>query len=347
MNYSLNSIVVFYVYLLLLSLIGIKANDKSKFVILIMQALSVSLFYGLRDISVGADTSNYVITYLEQQNWIDKGLVILNRVIYIFAKNNWKIYLFTISFVISINLVFAYKYIFKSAFKYVNLAYWSLYCMPYTILMNINIIRQGLALSFILLGIALIFVCKKKIGILIIALGCSIHYSMFIVCIGFLAFYYLKINYVIVILLIILSLTISLSGLAEIIIIQLPSFYIKHKFFSLLSNKTGISLLPKYLFYMLNYIIMLLFSTKIKDEIYHIINKFFGFLLLGSAISYISELSATRFLLSTDYLIPIIYLYPICFIKEKKIFALIYILFIITYFTYIITSYPLRTNLKI
>ncbi|WP_352418251.1 EpsG family protein [Proteiniborus sp.] len=346
MKYSLASVVAFYVYLLFLALIGMKVTDKKRVIILIMQTLSISLFYGFRDFSVGADTNNYVSIYLNQENWSEIGFILINRIIYTFAKNNWRAYLFTICFITSFNLAFAYKYIFKSAFKYVNLAYWSLYCMPYTILMSINIIRQGLALSFILLGISLLFVCKKKTGIVLIILGCSVHYSMIVVCAGFFIFYYLKFNYIIVILFIVLSLTISLSGFTESIIISLPNGYIKQKFINFLNRQTGINLLPKYLFYMFNYVLMVLFSTRVKDRIYRIINKLFGFLLLGSAITYISELTATRFLLSTDYLVPIIYLYPVKNIKEKRMYTIICILLVIIYFAFIITSFPLRTNFK-
>jgi hypothetical protein len=346
-SYSLSNIIIFYAYLLAISLIGIKVSDKSKNIILMIQVLSVSLFFGLRDASVGADTKIYISVYLNQQTWIDIGLVLINKIIFLFVKSNWKVYLFIICLISSLNMALTYKIIFRNSSKYINLAYWTLFCMPYTILMDINIIRQGLALSFFMLGISLLHISNRKIGIILIMLSCSIHYSMIIVALGFFLFLFLRINFAVSILLIIFSLLVSMSGITESIIKLLPDGYIRGRFLSFLSLEAGMGLLMKYLFYMGNYIIMLLISSRIKDRIYSYFSKLMSFFLVSSAFLYISDFTATRFLLSADYLIPLIYVYPLTKIKEKRIYLTIYLLFMVTYFIFIISSQSIRINLNI
>ena len=346
MGYSVITMVGFYLYLLVLAMIGTKVNDRKRIYILFFQVLSVSVFYGFRNESIGIDTPTYIKIYLNQQNWTEFGFYIINQIIYTLTKGNWQIYLFIICFITAFNMALFYKIIFKNNLKYINLAYWSLYIMPYTILMTINIVRQGLALSFLLLGLSLFGINKKKIGILLVIVSCSIHTSMVVLTIGLVLAWFLKPNYIISICLIITSLFISELGVIKSLVMYLPEGYIKSRYLGYFERETEISLLIKYIFYFCNYIFMILLASKNKDRTYNFLEKVVNVIMLTSAITYSSEVTSTRMILSMDYIIPLIFLYPMSTFKEQKIYLVIYLLLIILYFSYIIMSQSIRINLN-
>lgn len=338
MNYSYKCIYIFYLIFLILSLVSVRFSDKKRNLILIIQVIMVSLFFGLRNFTVGGDTKTYIDTYLNQETWIDIGMIIINKISYILFKSNWRIYLTIICLLTSINMAFIYKIIFKDLKKYVNVAYWALYCMPYIILMNINIIRQGLALSFLVLGLLLLYLNNKKIGIILIVFACLIHYSMFILMIGFALFLRLKISHLISVLMIIFLFVLSITGISKEIIMLFPDGYIKGRFINFMSLQTNIGLLIKFTFYFTNYIMMIFFSLKLKDRTYNFLSRFMSFLLVGTSFVYMSELTANRFLLSADFLVPIIYIYPMKIFKNQKIYLTLVIFLFIIYFWFSINS---------
>lgn len=338
MKYTLTSLILLNAILLLLSLFSIKRNNKVKVFVLVVQVVIISFFYGLRDIYVGADTDVYVSTYLNQSAWIDIGMRIINKLIFFVLNSNWKAYLVIINIITSINMAISYWIIFKNNKKYVNLGYWALFSMPYIILMQVNIIRQGLALSFVILGLLLINKSQKNTGWILVIFGCAIHYSMLPLVIGSLFFYKFKINAHTTIFFSILFLLMSLTGATKEVIDIFPDGYLKTRFFGFMAIDSGVGFLIKYLFYFISYIYMTLFISKLKDPTYYIFHKFMGFLILAASFLYSSEVVATRFLLSADFIIPIIYLFPHKIFKEKKSYISFFVVLISLYYFYVISS---------
>ena len=52
-----------YVFIIVLGILSLQENEKKKKVILAIQSISIGVFYGLRDISIGHDTIHYFAMY--------------------------------------------------------------------------------------------------------------------------------------------------------------------------------------------------------------------------------------------------------------------------------------------
>lgn len=349
MNYSIQILIIFYIYLLFLGLLGVKIKPNSRKYLLFVQILSVSIFFGLRNLGIGVDTINYYVVYINQYNWLDFGLTIINRIIYVFFGENYRIYLLIISFLTALNLGFFYYFIMNKDNKYLNFAYSSMFVFPYTILMFINVVRQGLAISFILLGMIVFIKLKRNtiLGFFLLIFGSLIHYSMIIPTFVFLLFLIFKVEHKTILISSFILVIFSYTELTQTILLNFPVQILRYRFLAVSSFEIGIGIVARYIFYVLIYLLAIYISKKINSNVNSLTSKIIGIFVFVSSMVFFSDLVSSRYLIAIDFLIPFGYFNFISITKEKKMSSLIYLSIFIFIATLSFSSYSLRLNFDI
>lgn len=184
---------MFYFLTFFISTAFIKASsfferEKTKIIkyFLVFFAIFVlALVSGIRDYSIGTDTTTYNSFYsyvANSQNIFQycKSLKSIEEIEYGFSILNYMIgmtgvsphfFYFICQCIIALNVYFSLE-IMKDNLN-ITLG-WLTYCfMFYT--SSFNILRQIIALSFILLGVALLYNRKKEASLFVILIGCLFH----------------------------------------------------------------------------------------------------------------------------------------------------------------------------
>lgn len=329
--YGRPSIWMFYFIQILVSFYVYKKSDKIKVGVLLAQVISVALFFGLRGNDVGTDTINYVTSFMNNDQGLDLGLKILNTFVSVIFGKNTSAYLLFISFVFSVNIAQILFHVLEDK-KYINFAFLSIIFMPYVILMNVNIIRQGLSITFMLLGLILVMQKSKWYGWIYVLAGALLHYSMSVFLIIYIIIRYLKLNSMIVILVFLFLIAFNMSGLSLFLVRLIPFDYIRIRFLHYLSMKSGISFLLKLVFYFVNFYLFRMFTIVNETKMNKQFLDFFGAIIISASILINSELSASRILINSEVIIPTFLIMQIGLVKERRIYLILLLFLNFLYF---------------
>jgi len=299
--YSIQNLFLFNLLILFLSLFFYKIKNFDTFKILFF-SLIISIYFGFRPLTVGADTYTYFISYINLYANFEFGFNFLNQIIFSVIGPNYNVYFSIINFIMISNLLFAFKLIIKKPIFIFSA--WIIVSLPYSILMQINIIRQGLAISFFILGIALIFKKNIRVGFFLLLLSITIHFSMVIYIFIFLLSYYFNVKKGLRIPLLIFIMFISYSGLPVFILNYIRFNYLSVRFFSDTSIENFFFLFAKIFFYFFIFIITDFFMSKDRTFLVEKLSLIFYLILLFSIVMIHNELYSTRFLLFLDFLLP-------------------------------------------
>ncbi len=348
MRYSFYVILLFYLYMFLISIFAIYCSEKMRKIVFMLQIISISLFYGFRDLDIGADTYEYSRLYLSQYIHPDIGFTFINKLMYIFIGDNVKLYLFIFTLLVSLIIGLFYYFILGINNKYVCLAYTCMYCMPYSIMMTVNIIRQGLSVSLFFLGILLYVYYKKKIGVVLVVFSLFMHSSTIVI---FLLFYSLRRAKVKNITILFLSLFFVILNYIVIfnyinILNSLPdNYFLLFKFKDYIGDNLGkVNVVYKYLFYFINFMFMIYLSSKKCSFIQKFILDIIGPIILFSSMVYFNQLVATRLLANIDLLLPVYYISSINSIKENKLYLYLFTFIIIILFVIVMNSHMMKVT---
>lgn len=170
-------------------------NCFSKLVFLVFMVMPFSVVAGIRD-SVGTDYKNYVdiINMLDsfsfyqcfQQKITEVGFALFTKASLLIV-HDCKFVFFTTSFLTLFVAFLAFDKIKNEGSMYLSIVIY--YLMFYH--QSLNIMRQGIAVSFIILALVLISEGKTKRGLLSIIIAVLFHTSA-IICIIFLLLYYIS-----------------------------------------------------------------------------------------------------------------------------------------------------------
>lgn len=317
-------------------------NGRTRGSLLMVMAVGTGVFYGLRGLETGTDTGRYGEYFVAQADWLNIGLVWLNRLLYPLLNGDPQAYLLVISLIMSICFAAAYRIIFGNH-KYVCFAYTVLYMLPYTILMHVNIMRQGLSLSFMLLGFALIYVKGKKWAVILVVFASLTHNAMSMLCIGAI---FLKLSNKRIVFLVVASLCLMpVSAYVGDFLSHLMGF---GDTFSRYSSRDGnTAFYIKYIFYGFNYIVMLWLDAKERNRTYHALTKIMGLMMVMASFFFDTGTVIQRFLLSAEIIIPVIYFQKYAVFKERRLYIAGILVLFSLYFIYIINDSSIQENLRL
>lgn len=315
--YEFISIEIIYLFIF----IFMKNNKIKKYICFFMLVL-FSLYLGMRDFSIGADTQNYIKEYLSGNGGYFKetGFKYINVLLYK-LKIQSTTYLIIISVINTI--------LFYIGFKNLTLGSNEKYLVLYTFIFNasylygsINILRQSLASGFLLIAFA--FFCKNKkfYSMVFIILGSFFHITviLFIGIIFFDKIYKnLKLNQKYILFLS----TMIFSVLFEDIFVLYKKLYIYKE---LMEVNTSF-----YIKFILLIILYVLYTSFKKKNLYYEYFLFYGLCLLGIFINY--KLVSGRLIYYINVITPIMIIN--LFKKDKTI-----LIFLIIFYHIFVLLYP-------
>ena len=153
-------------------------------------ALVISVFLGIRDLSIGCDSGTYVKIFQDPKSYnaeIEKGFAFINKLLGYLSKNG-NFYLFSISFFIAFMQVLCYYKISNENYLMYSILYLSFF---YFYQFHLNIMREGLAITFVTFAFILYRKRKFKLYFLFTLIACTLHITALI---GFLYPVFYKIN---------------------------------------------------------------------------------------------------------------------------------------------------------
>jgi hypothetical protein len=337
--YTTLNLILFNLSILLLCILFSRFR-KFNFLKILFLSLVISCYFGIRPLNVGVDTENYYNYFLMSFNGLEIGFLLLNKVIFSIFGNDHRIYFSIINFIMIMNLLIASKIIVKYPI-YIFTA-WILVSLPYSILMQINIIRQGLALSFFILGFSFTLKRKFVLGLIVFLLSISFHLSIIIYIFSFLlaTLFGLKKEKRIAVL---ITLSIfSLSGIPYQVINSLGIQYIESRFLRYISPIDNLPFFMKISFYLFFYMLSEFFMFE-KNLIQKRISLLYFFIVSQSLFILQNDLTSVRFLLGLDFLFSLLLLSKATNTKNKDYFTLsIFVIFFIFLFSVYSDSFSLN-----
>ncbi|AVH81472.1 TPA: EpsG family protein [Morganella morganii] len=341
-EYSPLFIIIISLLFLAISIVfEINKNKQLSSLIALIIILSYSIIFGLRDYSIGSDTSSYVDNFL-YSNWNFEYLFSLITTIIQTLTNEPQIYLVIMTVIYGIT-IYLYTAIYgKKINTSIVIFTWCIIFSPSVLLGTINYLRQPLAFTLFFIGFSL-YTTTRKITIapfLIMFLSIFVHSSTSILVLFSLLVKHIKIKYMVILL--ILSIFIFLSGLMNTIIDSHGDNYIiqrtiaRHIYFNPRRSITTIYL--NIILYLFHYVILLfLFYSDRDNHEAGITLKLYSFILsLSIFLSFNRELSL-RYYYLLQFIIPISYM---CFTQTSKYRKLIkpfLILYCLSYLCYLLT----------
>lgn len=355
---SIFSYVLFYGVMFILSIWSLKTDEKKRNWIFMAICISFFVFYGFRDVMIGYDTKTYTRYYNSKSA---DCYVMLEKLFYYFAYLCWSIHIPTklyiallTLFVIIINSS-AYYLAFKFDNRYLCFAYVGMLCLPYAIMMNINVVRQGIAISALLLSAVLLDRKYKRTGIIVAFIGCLTHYMGFLILAAYIVLYFIKKKkniYAISMAGCTLGIVAGVGGIGKKILELIPNNQMTRRVLGYLNKPVTMSTVIKLAVYFLIATIIIGIMIRYKVEIGNLEKLFLAiYMMAGAGVSCITV--ANRLLISIDLLIPILLLRPSMTqrvetcggISEKKLYVKGIMLFCIAMYLYGIFFDPVKANL--
>jgi len=287
-----------------MSLLVQNKSKKFRYILFFTQVISFIFFFGCRDFVIGTDTDNYLDIFLRGALTRDGGYN------YIMATartyfGDFRSVMLIVSFVINVNLGISYLILMKNQ-KRLNIIYVLLCTMPFMILFNINVIRQGLGLSFILLGVALWVKNHKVFSVVPFTISVFFHSSM--IGVSPLVFFVLLLNVDHRFILVAIALALLMSNLGvDDMLIGYTSESLQVKFLSYKERNGLIGFLPLFSYYMIHFSILMLSYIKSRDYILRKLIAAVGVMLIVGGFFMDVQLFGTRFLIGIDLIIPAAY----------------------------------------
>lgn len=155
--------IIYFILLLFVMLLlsGGNSGSKSENSSLYLAVIIMILFAGLRNISVGTDTGNYVYFFnpmyvsASAQSNLEIGYVLLQTIAILISTNYWSLLM-----MIAIVSVIPFAYLIKKTSVNIRISFF-IYITLASYLFFFNGARQGIAASFF--AIALVFLLKRKL----------------------------------------------------------------------------------------------------------------------------------------------------------------------------------------
>jgi len=332
--YSIFGLVFFNFIILFISFV-FSTIRKFEFFKIFLLTMIISFYFGLRPINIGADTITYYNRFVNLSYSFEIGFNFFTKLVFTIFGPNYKIYFFLISFITISNLLIAFKLLIKNPI-YIFSA-WIIVSLPYSILMQVNIIRQGLALSYFFLGISIIQEKKLVLGFFIFFLSSTIHSSIPIYIISFLIALFIDIKKSNFPLLLFLFLLVSLTQLPSTLIGSIDIYFINSRLFDTPNYDNDTFFFVKILFYASILIFFESFYTIDGLNSNKKISLFYFIILASGLLIFQNQLYSIRYLLALDFLLPSYILLQVS--KSKKIdllvltFLVVYLVFVLSVFS--------------
>jgi hypothetical protein len=337
--YSITNLIFFNLSILILCFLFARIH-KFDFLKILFLSIIIACYFGFRPLNVGVDTENYYTYYLNSLSGIELGFTFLNRIIFTIFGDDHRIYFSIINFIMIMNLLIASKLIVKYPI-YIYTA-WIIVSLPYSILMQINIIRQGLALSFFVLGFSLILKRKFVLGIIVFLISISLHTSIVIYIVSFLITFFLDIKKDKKVIILIIFSIFSLTGIPYHFINSLGIPYIESRFLRYFSSINNLPFFMKISFYIFFYIIFDYFMIE-KDLSEKRISLLYFFIVSPALFILQNDLTSVRFLLGLDFIFSLFLLSKATHYKNKDyLVASFLVIFLV--FLFSIYSQAFRIN---
>jgi len=296
----------------------------------------------MRPDTVGSDTASYfkhIITGSFEREFLFN--VVLN-VFKGFGLNKPQFVLSVFSLLINASLAIVIILIFGKNYKYQNIAFVVWMLMPFTILFNINVVRQGVGQALLLVGIVGLQSRKKGIYMLPVFLGNFFHYSIPVFTIVYFFAFFKPIKVKVYVLVMLLMVVFSNSSLFDYLMGVVPnSISNLYNSYSLRTNLISYFLL--FYFYGAQLLFFSFIPYREKNQEFYI-KLILSHLILGAIVSQ-GRVFSTRFVIGIDMIIPAIYFMVYhWFDKTSKYFNnAVFIVVIIAVFI-IMNSVPIVSN---
>lgn len=360
MNIIFLSMVYFAQFLIVF--IAMRKSDKIKDILLAVQTIGFTCLYGIRTCDIGHDTISYYTMYKEKDCFQTKYAVEPNFALLVSVLRklavNVEMFIWLLCFISVIFIALACRNFMHEDKKYMNCLFALVFCMPYTILMQVNVVRQGIALSILLFGLSIIHRKKCIAGLIIAAWGCSFHYSAAVILIAFLFFHFMKswkAESICTLVFVAAGFLISATPFASWLAVWLPSNSLTDRLLvyaeESISGHMGIKMLY-YLCYFIFISILFVLNKKEKSNVAY--QAAAGTLSAAALISF-NPLASARMVIMTDLLIPVLLMQPETVvmvenrfgIKFGRVYQYLVIGLCLLVFTVSLATYTMRFNLNL
>lgn len=350
--------IIFYIVIFILSLFAIRVEDKKRKWLFVIICISFFIFYGFRDASIGYDTKTYIRYYNSKDA---HSYISQEKIFYYIALIFWtmkiptSIYISFLTLLVILMSALAYYLIFKLDNKYLCLAYFCMFCLPYSIMMNVNVVRQGIVISALLLSAVLLDLNHKKIAIVIAIIGCLFHYMGIIILAGMAILSVAKEKkyaYRLTIAGCVAGVVADIMGVGRKFLELFPQNQLTKRVLSYLRVQTTRTDIIKIVFYLLIALIVVHVLMKYKTSIGYIDKLIFSIMMMAGIWTSCMTV-ATRIIISMDMIIPISLLNPKIVrqieakngIQIKKIYIKVIIGACIIMYVYGLFFNPVKANL--
>ena len=360
MNIIFLSMVYFAQFLIVF--IAMRKSDKIKDILLAVQTIGFTCLYGIRTCDIGHDTISYYIMYKEKDCFQTKYAVEPNFALLVSVLRklavNVEMFIWLLCFISVIFIALACRNFMHEDKKYMNCLFSLVFCMPYTILMQVNVVRQGIALSILLFGLSIIHRKKCIAGLIIAAWGCSFHYSAAVILIAFLFFHFMKswkAESICTLVFVAAGFLISATPFASWLAVWLPSNSLTDRLLVYAEESISGHMGIKMLYYLCYFIfISILFVLNKKEKSNGAYQAAAGTLSAAALISF-NPLASARMVIMTDLLIPVLLMQPetAAMVENKfgyklsRIYRYLAIVLCLLVFLVSLATYTMRFNLNL
>jgi hypothetical protein len=326
--YTVLNLVLFNLSILLLTFLFSRIQ-KFNFLKILFLSIVISCYFGFRSLNIGIDTQSYYNSFLNLPEPFEPGFNLLNKFILTTFGKDHRIYFSIINFIMIMNLLFAFKLFVKYP-TYIYSA-WIIISLPNLILMQINLIRQGIALSYFVLGLSLFSNKKVFISFLVFLVSVSLHSSIIIYIISYFLSFLLNFKKDTKAILLVIVILFSLTNLPYELTNSVGITYFNSRFSLNTSDRESLPLLVKVSYYLFYYIIIEYFMINKNSSNKHL--SFLSFIILSSALLIVNndDVFSIRYLLALDILYPILFLSKSVHYKNNDYSFLTFISIIIVY----------------
>ena len=339
---------VFFSTMLLAFLKDIRQFSKFKFFISFLIIFSLSILYYYRDYSIGLDTYTYV-GMIEDVTLLDDFGSAINYALNYHVEIGFILYLYFLSFFANAHFIFFITVIIiysnlnltLNKFKVNSLLYYAAffsYCGVF--LWSFNILRQMVAISFVMLAVSYLLNNKTKIFFLFILIASFFHYSS-VVCL----FIYFLFNNNSFLYKYRFFLVVFIFSISSFILNYISSIYVRYENYSEgdVANSIGYVLFSFYLFIYLFLGGAIVNFKKMINEFKLFVNIFSIYigLQLSFLVTGVSNFGTTRIVLY--FLWPSIFIIGIFLVNinnrnTRYLVNLFLFLFLTFYFIFILNS---------
>ena len=335
LNYSRGLILVFYASLFFI-LYFLSKKKVNPLYILLICSLFISLFWGLRNFDVGNDTVEYIKRYHSRILRFDYLFEIISILLNYVFFGNGTLYLISISMLINTFTALAIYRLFGKSYTSV-LIFILTSAFPYYILANVNILRQGLSIAFLLFGISCFSLENNKnikIGLLFFIFSALSHKTMIFPILIYLTLKKFNISVYLLLIISLLSVFIFSSDFIRNLIIDNSNFFLFGKLLSRIGY-LDFNFALKFSFYFINIIIPFALRKKagIENNVVNNLEQIMLSCILASSFFVISPVYSERYMYCLDFFI-VSYLFSISMGLEepkKNKFRKMIFLYVVTY----------------